>query len=459
MPVSPARQIAFQILCQVESRKEYAVELLQSERVSHLKEPDRKLATELVMGVLRWRGDLDFEIERLSGKQVRHFDLEILVILRLGVYQIRFLRKVPKAAAVNESVELVKLARKRSAAGLVNAVLRKCEPAVGRNEGDRTPTPSARASDADQEVLDSACRSMPAWLFERWVQNFGLDSARSLARASVAIPHSTLRLSVTGPEHVAEMQRRLAAAGVETRPGKFAPAALRIEAGHVRSTEAWRHGQLVVQDEASQIVGSLVAPAAAQAVLDLCAAPGIKSSQIATALSSGRLVACDFSAPRLRTLLKLLPRMVPCGVRLGIVRLDATRGLPFGAIFDRILIDAPCSGTGTLARNPEIKWRLQPQDLTRLQETQSAMLQHGLAALADGGRLVYSTCSLEPEENEQAVERVLAGNSGFRALDRDELAQEFPHLATLFVERGYLRTRPDLHEMDGFFAAVITRRT
>jgi 16S rRNA (cytosine967-C5)-methyltransferase len=457
LPVSPARQIAFQILCRVESREEYAVDLLQSERVSHLKEPDRKLATELVMGVLRWRGDLDFEIERLSGKRVRHFDLEILVILRLGVYQIRVLRKVPKGAAVNESVELVKLARKRSAAGLVNAVLRKCEPVVGAREGGSTPSPS-RANNADQEMRDGACRSMPEWLFKHWVQNFGPDSARSLARASVAIPQGTLRLPVTAPEHVAEMQRGLAAAGVQTRPGKFAPTALTIESGHVRSTEAWRHGQLVFQDEASQIVGSLVAPAAGQAVLDLCAAPGIKSSQIATALGSGRLVACDFSKRRLRTLLKLLPGKVPVGVRLGLVRLDAARDLPFGAIFDRILIDAPCSGTGTLARNPEIKWRLQPQDLTRLRETQCALLRSGLAALADGGRLVYSTCSLEPEENEQVVERVLAGNSGFRSLDHEELAQEFPHLASLFDGRGYLRTRPDLHEMDGFFAAVITRR-
>jgi 16S rRNA (cytosine967-C5)-methyltransferase len=442
----------------VESGKAYAVDLLESERVSDLKEPDRKLATELVMGVLRWRGDLDFQIERLSGRKISQFDLEILVILRLGVYQIRFLAKIPKRAATNESVELVKLARKRSAAGLVNAVLRKCQPIVV-GPGTRKPAsaPAGGATEAGEEMLQGACRSIPGWLFERWVQSFGMDAARSLAWASVQVPLTTVRVSNSAPENVEALQRELAAAGVMTRRGRFASSALVAESGNIRCAEAWCQGQLVAQDEASQIVGSLLAPHAGQAVLDVCAAPGIKTSQIAAALGSGRLIACDFSVRRLNTLKMLLPAMVAAAVRLGMVRLDATRDLPFNNEFDRVLVDAPCSGTGTLARNPEIKWRLRPQDLGRLQDTQTALLKSGLTALGRGGRLVYSTCSLEPEENEQVVEKTLAENHGFHTLGHERLTKEFPHLPPLFDERGYLRTRPDLHHMDGFFAAVITR--
>jgi 16S rRNA (cytosine967-C5)-methyltransferase len=169
-------------------------------------------------------------------------------------------------------------------------------------------------------------------------------------------------------------------------------------------------------------------------------------------------VACDRSAARLRTLAKLLPQWTPTAVRLSMVRLDAARPLPFGAKFDRILLDAPCSGTGTLARNPEIKWRLRPEDITRLADLQAKMLQNALAVLADDGHLVYATCSLEPEENEKVVERALTEMPEFRVLGPPELALQHPNLAPLFDSRGYFRTRPDQHAMDGFTAAVIVRR-
>ena len=169
-------------------------------------------------------------------------------------------------------------------------------------------------------------------------------------------------------------------------------------------------------------------------------------------------MACDRSAARLRTLAKLLPQWVPAEVRLSMVRLDAARALPFGAKFDRILLDAPCSGTGTLARNPEIKWRLRPEDITRLAELQATMLRNALRALASGGRLVYATCSLEPEENEGVVEKVLSEQPAFRVLTSHELALKHPRLIPLFDSRGYFWTRPDQHAMDGFNAAVIVRK-
>jgi 16S rRNA (cytosine967-C5)-methyltransferase len=234
--------------------------------------------------------------------------------------------------------------------------------------------------------------------------------------------------------------------------------ALTVVSGHVQASRAYREGRVVIQDQGSQLVAELVAPEPGQHVLDLCAAPGMKAGQLAQALGTGTLIACDRSAARLSTLGKLLPQWIPANVRLSMVRLDAAHGLPFGAKFDRILLDAPCSGTGTLARNPEIKWRLDPGDITRLAALQAKMLRNALPVLASGGRLVYATCSLEPEENDGVVESVLKKEPGFRTLFSRELAQEHPRLIPLFDSRGYFWTRPDQHSMDGFNAVVIERK-
>lgn len=450
MPVSPARDAAYRILRRVESGRDFAVDLLQAAQVSKLQEVDRRLATELVMGILRWRGELDFWIRQLSGKPLEYFDPEVATILRLGIYQIRFLEKIPKSAVVNEAVELSKAARKRSAAGLVNAVLRKCERPLRR--------PGSKGfGQVGAEWAQAARRSIPAWLLERWADEFGPEGAKSLAWASVMVPRTTLRVTASGSKRE-EVQRQLAEEAVQTRPGRFGPQALGVESGSVQPSKAAREGRVVIQDEASQLVGALVAPRAGQCVLDLCAAPGIKTGQLVAALDQGTLVACDLSARRLRTLRNLLPTRVPSGVRLHLVRLDATRKLPFGREFDRILLDAPCSGTGTLARNPEIKWRLQAQDIVRLAEVQRKMLRNALAVLAPGGRLVYATCSLESEENEQVVESILQESPQLQLLGWTELAAEFPAFSELFDRRGYFRTRPDVHSMDGFFAAVVVRK-
>jgi len=451
---------AFQVLRRVDLGRSYAVELLQCREVSGLKDADRRLATELVMGVLRWRGELDFQIERLSRRPLKRLDPEVAAILRMGIYQIRFLTRVPKAAAVNEAVELCRAARKRSAAGLVNAVLRECTPPAR----PLTATPFDGLTAGER---DSLRRTVPAWLLERWAGRIwpmgeprerrrAEEIALRLAWASVQAPRVTLRF--TGKAATLEQVRRdLAGEGISTQLGVHARRALLVESGSILGSKAWREGQVVIQDEGSQLVAELLAPQAGQNVLDVCAAPGIKTGQLTQAMGKGTLVACDISGRRLRTLGKLLASQVPPEVGLDIVRLDATRPLPFRAIFDRILLDVPCSGTGTLARNPEIKWRLQAGDIGRLAGTQRNMLERALEVLAPGGRLVYATCSLEPEENEEVVERVLAGARGFRLLTRAELAGEFPWGKDLFDGQGYFRTRPDLHGMDGFFAAVVHR--
>ncbi len=441
---------AYQILRQVEEGRSFAVDLLQSPQVATLGDLDRRLVTELVMGVLRWRGELDYRIEQLSGKPLKYFDPEVASILRLGIYQIRFLEKIPKSAAVNQSVELVKFARKQSAAALVNAVLRKC-PAGERHAAEPwAATPNRRRAEA-------ALRSLPNWLRDRWTASYGIDVTSALALASVMTPPTTLRITA-GAEDRERLMRELAQEGIRVRMAQHATTALVVESGSVQNCRIWREGRVVAQDEASQLVAALVAPQHGQRVLDLCAAPGMKTGQLAVALGSGTILACDASLKRLRTMARLLPQPVPEAVRVHILCQDATRSLALRAQFDRILLDAPCSGTGTLARNPEIKWRLQSDDVFRLAQTQKKLLRNALGALRSGGRLVYATCSLEPEENEQVVEQVLGETRGFRSLTRSELVREFPALERFFDSRGYFRTRPDLHAMDGFFAAVLARQ-
>ncbi len=446
MPVSPARQTAFRILLRLEAGRDYAVDLLQRAEVSALREADLHLATELVMGTLRWRGELDYRLQRLSGKRCEAFDPEVLTAFRLGLYQMGFLERIPRRAAVDESVELVKQARKRSAAGLVNAVLRKYAPGDVRSR--------ARAGVANAEGLASARRTLPAWLAQSWDEQYGRESADALAWASTRLPLTTLRAVTVTRDEVAQ---RLKEEGVETRPGRFAPQALTVLSGNVRISSALREGALAIQDEASQLVAQLVAPRPGQRVLDLCAAPGIKTAQLAAALGRGLLVSADLSARRLGQMRKLWPRPTPEALKLQLLRLDATRQLPLRGDFDRVLVDAPCSGTGTLARNPEIKMRLRAEDVRRLSAMQTTILGHALGQVVAGGRLIYATCSLQLKENEAVVERVLATHPEFRLLEAPERAHEFPYLAPLFDPQGYFHTRPDRDQMDGFFAAVIVR--
>ena len=447
--VSPARKIAFEILLQVDAGQAFAADLLQGRQVSALSERDRGLATEIVMGVLRWQGEIDHRMQQLSGRSPESLDREVVTALRMGVYQIAFLEKIPKSAAVNESVELTKLSRTRSAAGLVNAVLRKCEP-------EKLLQQSGAGQLDNAEFLAYVRRSVPAWMLERWETNFGPDAATRLAWAAVQVPLTTLRICSSTPGQD-EVVRKLADKGNNIRRGKYSANALIAESSEGAISRLAEELSLAIQDEASQLIPELAGVRPGDRVLDLCAAPGIKTSLLADALGGGLLVACDRSARRLETLQKLLPRLTANAAGVRVVRLDAAQPLPFRQEFDRILVDAPCSGTGTLARNPEIKWRLTKDDLDRLPAIQQRILANALSVLAPGGRLVYATCSLEPEENEQVVESVLAATSGCRLVGREELAAELPKIALLIDERDYFHTRPDLDGMDGFFAAVSTR--
>jgi 16S rRNA (cytosine967-C5)-methyltransferase len=451
MPSSPSRAAAFDILLRVERENSYASELLHSATYEKLSRPDQALATELVLGVLRWRSRLDNEIAGAASQPLKKVDLEVLTALRLAVYQFRFLDRIPQRAALNESVELVKRARKRSAAPFVNAVLRKLSasnplcPSVPPVVNSRSPEEMAMIW------------AHPEWLIKRWTNEYGEAAAEKICRYNQSTPITTIRLRDTTAES------ELSAQGISLTPGTFLSSARRLESGDITRTKAFLHRQVVIQDEASQLVAALVGQVEKKGahILDCCAAPGGKTLAISDNNPSATITAVEIHPHRARLMQKLLG--TNASTRIKIVAADAT-DLPFSVKFDRILVDVPCSGTGTLSRNPEIKWRLHPEDLAKLHDRQLALLRAGLMHLASGGRLVYSTCSLEREENENVIEHVLADTASIRLLDcREELDRRKATGDLMWPEpesltRGpYLRTIPGVHPTDGFFAAIIEK--
>ncbi|MFZ0300205.1 MAG: 16S rRNA (cytosine(967)-C(5))-methyltransferase RsmB [Candidatus Sulfotelmatobacter sp.] len=452
--ISPARAAAFDILLRVERESSYASELLHSRTYARLATVDHSLATELVMGVLRWRSLLDSQIAASADQPLSKLDLEVLAALRLAIYQLRWLSRIPARAVINESVELVKRARKRSAAPFVNAVLRKLDANV--SPVDDSPQPAI--SSVSIEAL-AASSAHPFWLVERWVQSYGLDSACRICRHDQSVPVTAIRLRRP------EAEEQVKAEGIELAPGAFLASARRVQHGDVTKTAAFRAGLCVIQDEASQLVAALVGRGTH--ILDCCAAPGGKTLAIADRNPKANISAVDLHPHRVRLLRRLLsgpdsqPEVEPRNIR--VIAADA-RDLPFAARFDRVLADVPCSGTGTLARNPEIKWRLKLQDLSDLQARQLAILRSAMAQVARGGRLIYSTCSLEKEENEDVIKCLSGEDSSFRVLDcRAELEQLHEKRELIWPDpvsltRGpYLRTLPGVQPCDGFFAAILEK--
>jgi 16S rRNA (cytosine967-C5)-methyltransferase len=454
MPASPARAASFDILLRVERDSAYTSELLHSAKYEQLSTADHALTTELVMGVLRWRSRLDDEIAGTSSQPISKLDLEILIALRLALYQLRWLDRIPPRAAIHESVELVKRARKRSAAPFVNAILRKF---AGKSQSGRKPETHEPADSPEALARGYA---HPLWLVERWAKEYGLLAASQVCDYNQSIPTTTIRLR--DPEVEAE----LAAPGIPLVPGALLASARRVQSGDITKTKAFDEGRVVIQDEASQLVAALVGHGSQ--ILDCCAAPGGKTRAIADRNPDASLTAVEFHPHRARLLQTMLDpdkniRSQERSQNITILVADA-RALPAGSVFDRVLADVPCSGTGTLARNPEIKWRLKPDDLPELQALQLAILRSALRHVAPGGRLIYSTCSLEKEENEDVVDQALAGNASFNLLDcRAELARlkedgELLSLDVSTLTRGpYLRTLPGIHPCDGFFAAIFER--
>ena len=439
MAISPARRAASEILRRVETETAFASVLL-AKLDATMRDDDRALCHELVLGVLRRRLWLDRTLEHFTNRPLETLDLPVRLSLELALYQIKFLTRVPPSAAVNEAVNLVRAARLKSAAGFVNAVLRR----VTR---ERDFDPVAELSDPIEKVAVGT--SHPRWLIERWANSFGLDRAEQLARANNSPAAMAFRLTLRGREQKNQILATLAAAGARVTQSKLTPESWRVSGAPAMAHRLAREGLIYFQDEASQMVAYLLNVHSGDRVLDMAAAPGSKATHMAMLAPDATIIAGDAYVHRVKTMRELAQSQ---NARIHVVAHDALRELPFGRqSFDCVLLDAPCSGTGTLRHNPEIRWRLDPGQIDELSSQQQIMLENAARMVRGGGRVVYSTCSVEIQENESVIYSFLSNHRDFsRALQT-----RFNELRT---EAGDIRTWPQRDDVDGFFVAILERR-
>ena len=428
MKISPARIAAFEILNKIEKEKAFSSALLPLYE-ENLESKDRALCHELTLGVLRKQIYLDKMIESFTNN--KKLDLAVRIALRLGIYQLRFLDKIPDYSAINESVNLVQFAKKTSAKGFVNAVLRR----VLREE--------VELKFADDIERVSVETSHPRWLIENWIKQFGFEETAKLAAANNETPQMVFRLTGKSDAQTLEILNKI---GLEIVESEYVSGAFHVLKPNEILFAFAREGKIYFQEESSQLVGNFVNLQTGESFLDVCAAPGSKTTQIGFRF----LVAGDLYWHRIETLRK---NCLKQDVRnVNILEYDALKTLPFAESgFDVVLVDAPCSGTGTIRHNPEIRYFLTEKDFAQLSAKQLKILHNASKVVKSGGRLLYSTCSLEKEENEAVCERFLNQTTSFDKV--------LPQLSERFLtEKGFARTFPNRDKMDGFFIAVFQKK-
>ena len=446
--ISPARVAAYDILRSLSSGRGDLPSLIASSRRSLRDDRDRALAAEIATGVQRWRAALDHVIVHAAKRPIDRLDPEVVEILRIGAYQLLHLTRVPASATVDDAVDLTRRARKRSAAGFVNAVLRS----ISRGRGS-LPLPRRPDDERNEEAaLDylAVTLSHPRWLVARWLRRYGFaNTERWLAFDNEAAPLTLRanRLETTPDRLVAQ----LAAEQVVVHRARYAPDALIVDEGHPLRTPLAGNGSFLVQDEASQLVPLLAGARSGGWVLDTCASPGGKTTALAAmGPPDSRVVACDVRDRRMELLRKTVAAAHCSNVRL--VQADTLQPLPFSRRFDCVIVDAPCSGLGTLRRDPDIRWKRREADLPTLAAAQLTMIRNAAEMVRPGGRLVYATCSSEPEENDEVADAFES-----REFRRVDLRAEGTLPAELLDDRGFFRTLPFAHGLEAFFGAVFTR--
>jgi 16S rRNA (cytosine967-C5)-methyltransferase len=418
--IAPARLAAFQILSKIESEKAFSSVLLPVYE-ERLEARDRALCHEITLGVLRKQIHLDRLIEKLTGG--KKLDAAVRVILRSALYQLIFLDKIPPHAAINDAVELTRKAKKTSAKGFVNAVLRRCT---------REKIVLDFADETDRLAVET---SHPRWLVEKWIDDFGFADAARLAASNNETPALDYRFTAKTSDAVV---KSLGVADGEPDKNYL--------------FELARGGKIYFQDEGSQMVGTAVDLKENESFFDVCAAPGSKTTQIASKIKgpgSKLFAAGDLHWNRVKILRENCRNQ---GVRnVLILQYDAEQALPFAdESFDVVLVDAPCSGTGTLRHNPEIRYFLQEKDFAELSRKQLKILRGASKLVKSGGRIIYSTCSLEKEENERVIAEFLAAENGFRSR-KPSVPEKYA------TGEGYARTFPPRDRIDGFFIAVFEK--
>lgn len=440
------RQAACETLLRIRKEGGFADRLIDNELSDGvLTGPDRGLYAELVFGVLRRQGTLDHILMQLLEKPIAEMDPQALVILRIGLYQLTCLDRIPESAAVNESVNLAKHITPGTS-GLINAVLRNY---LRRRDAisfpDISTTPAAAIASR---------HSQPEWLAEQWIEQLGTNEAALLAEASSQQPSLTLRVNALRSNRD-DLLREFEKQGVEATPCHFSPDGIALAGRHTVSTlPGFDSGLFAVQDEASQLAGRLLGAEPGERIWDACSAPGGKTCHIAQLMDDrGELIATDISRSKLTLVQDSLRRLGIDSVSTAVADLHNPETLPCGS-FDRILLDAPCSGLGVIRRNPEAKWRLFSGDITRLAAVQRTLLKNAAVKLKTGGTLLYSTCSTSEAENELVIEDFLLHHPEFVLENLNDLYPEWRELIAFY---GMFRVWPHRHGMDGFFAARIRK--
>jgi 16S rRNA (cytosine967-C5)-methyltransferase len=440
---APAREVAARVLERVETDAAFADLALAAELARRPLPPrDAALATELVYGTLRWQRYLDWILAPHSRRRLPALDPRVRVLLRMAAYQVAFLARVPAFAAVNDAVSLARGAP--GVAPYVNAVLRAF---TRRGAAEREP-PLPRDP---VEALATRC-SFPSWLAGRWITRYGAGQAEALMRALDERPPLTVRANTLRVSREALAARLREDEGLATRPTPLAPEGLVVESGgDPGGWRAFAEGACVVQDEGSMLVARLLEPGAGDTVADVCAAPGTKTTHLAQLMQDrGRVLAFDPQPGR-------LGRVAEAATRLGVTIVETVEG-PVEALApgraascEGVLVDAPCTNLGVLRRNPEVKWRRQPADVAAAAGRQRSILAAAATLVRPGGRLVYATCSLEPEENDEVAAAFLAGHPEF-AVDPPAGFPVAPDAG------GFVRCLPHRHATDGFTAIRLRRR-
>jgi 16S rRNA (cytosine967-C5)-methyltransferase len=443
------RRIAFEVLCRVEEGA-YADLTLDAalSRVPEMDPRDRGLATELVYGVLRQRGRLDFVLGRFCSQALAKVEPKVLTLLRLGAYQLLLLDRVPAPAAVHETVELARRAGLERATGFINGILRSLLRAP---DGKALPDPAGEPLAYLEHAL-----SLPDWLARRWLAELGQEAAFALADALRQPAPFTLRVNTLRTDREAFLAA-LDRTGFEATPTRFAPEGVIVTGRGAKRLPGADDGWFQVQDEASMLIPHLLAPLPGERILDACAAPGGKTTEIA-ALTDGhtRILALDLHPKRVAMVAAGARRLHCEGIETRCWDLTAPPDFLAAGSFDRVLVDAPCSGLGVLRRNPETRWRRTEPEIRQLADLQRRILDNIAGLVRPGGVLLYSLCTLTPEETEGVVAVFLAEHPEFA---REDLRPIFPEWQQLFDEQGALRTLPHRHGgMDAFFAVRFRRQ-
>ncbi len=427
--ISPGRRVSYELLCKIELGGLFSDDAANSPSVERLDPRDRRLATELIKGTLRWQGFLDHVLAQVSSRPWMSVDADLKVLLRMSLYQMCRMNRIPDHALVNDAVALSKRRVGIGSSSFINAILRNlCRERPWSEPGFRDSCPIwSRVS-------------LPQWLWERWSARFGAAQAQEYALSLNEPPRAAFRI-MNGSKPLG-LVAEMGAEASELVPGAYLQGASH---DHISLAALPAH----FQDEASQLIPFLLGDASGKKIWDACAAPGGKSAVLRELAGTAALtVSSDISHPRLLRLDRFAP-----GCRR--VVLDARKPPPFRLAFDAVLADVPCSGLGTLRRNPEIKWRLKPEDLGQFQNKQLEILESVSQAVRRGGLLLYSTCSTEPEENEEVVYAFLTRGSGF------SIIRPFgpSGIERLLGRDGLLSTFPGTRLWDGFFAALMVRNS